>query len=69
MNLRVLYDIMDKNLQEVKFMNRQSRRHPSSSLLPAFYASRTSIITENQKRKNATVNSRCLKKRKAKRGF
>ena len=27
-------------------MNRQSRRHPSSSLLPDFYASKKSIIVE-----------------------
>lgn len=50
-------------------MNRQSRRHPSSSLLPAFYASKKSSIVENQKRKNSTVNSISLKKKKAKREF
>lgn len=37
-------------------MNRQSRP-PSSSLLPDFYASKKSIIVENQKRKNSTVIS------------
>lgn len=60
---------MNKNFQEVKFMNRQSRRHPSSSLLPAFYPSKNSVIVANQKRKNATVNSNYFKKQKAKRGF
>ena len=43
-------------------MNRQSRRHPSSSLLPDFYASKKSIIVENQKR-NSKFNQ--LKKEKS----
>lgn len=60
---------MNKNFQEVKFMNRQSRRHPSSSQIPAFYPSKNSVIVANQKRKNATVNSNYFKNQKAKRGF
>ncbi len=50
-------------------MNRQSRRHPSSSLLPAFYPSKNSVAVANQKRKNVSVNSTYSKKKKAKRGF
>ena len=48
-------------------MNRQSRRHPMISLLPAFYSSKNIIGIEDQKRKNLSVNSLCLKKKKAKR--
>ena len=65
----MLYDIINKNLQEVKIMNRQNRRHPTSPMLPAFYASKKSIISENKKRKNETVNSKCFKNKKVKRGF
>ena len=50
-------------------MNRQSRRHPCSSLLLAFYSSKKSSIVANQKRKNTRVNSNYFKKQKAKRGF
>ena len=50
-------------------MNRQSRRHPSSPLLPAFYTSKNSVVVANQKRKNASVNSTYLKKKKAERRF
>lgn len=49
-------------------MNRQSRRHPSSSFMPAFYPSKNSIITTNEKRKNVSVNSSCTMRRKAERG-
>ena len=50
-------------------MNRQNCRHPTSPMLPAFYASKKSIISENKKRKNETVNSKCFKNKKVKRGF
>ena len=49
-------------------MNRQSRRHPSSSFLPAFYPSKSRIIATNEKRKNVSMNASCSKKRKAERG-
>ena len=45
-------------------MNRQSRRHPSSPILPAFYASKKSVISENEKRKNISVNTKSVKRRK-----
>lgn len=44
-------------------MNRQSRRHPSSSYLPAFHASKKCVVPEQEKRKNTAVNT-VMKKRK-----
>lgn len=49
-------------------MNRQSRRHPSSSFIPAFYPSKSSIVVAEEKRKNSSVNSNYMKRRKAQRG-
>ena len=49
-------------------MNRQSRRHPSSSCMPACHPSKNSVITTNEKRKNVAVKSGCMKQKKAERG-
>lgn len=49
-------------------MNRQSRRHPSSSLIPAFYPSKSNIIVADEKRRNVSVNSKAFNRRKAERG-
>lgn len=45
-------------------MNRQNRRHPSNPYLPAFNPSKRSVVTSNENRKNTSVNTEPVKKRK-----